>query len=172
MEIDRPYRDGLADPGFAGDGEGMDRGVEGTLHLVPEGALLEEQETERLSESGHYHCPKDSLTRRRRPKGLYGKEFEDSITRMEKFLPALLPISWTTACGFRNARSMISRLWIWEISATARWSSIPVRWKGKREAGSVFPGKSGHPHIDESVEEAVAGLWQFGIRTVPPAMNI
>ena len=141
--------------GLQGMGEGMDPAWQ-ELYTWYQKEPSWKQETERLLEAASYHCPKDSLTRKTAEK-LYGKEFQDSITRMEKF----------SSCAFAHFMDYGLRLqerqeYDFEALDLGNICHSALELYSKKVEGETggwlgVSREKRRAYIDESVEEAAAG---------------
>ena len=141
--------------GFQGLGEGMDPAWQ-ELYTWYRKDPAWKQELERILEAGAYQCPQDALTRKAAEE-LYGKEFQDSITRMEKF----------SSCSFAHFMAYGLRLkerqeYDFEALDLGNICHSALEFYSKkieREAGGWLgvSREKQRAYIDESVEEAAAG---------------
>lgn len=141
--------------GFQGAGEGMDLAWQ-ELYTWYRKDPAWKPKLERLVEAGSYHCPQDRLTRETAEK-LYGKEFQDSITRMEKF--SACSYAHFMAYGLKLRERQEYDFEALDLGNICHSALELYSKKMEEEAGGWLgvPREKQRVYIDESVEEAAAG---------------
>ncbi len=139
--------------GFHGAGEGMDAAWK-ELYTWYKKDERWQKKVESLLAAGYYRRPMDGLTQKAARK-LYGEDFEDSITRMEKFSACAFAHFLTYGLGLKERQQ-------YEFQAVDLGNvchSALERYSKKVEDGGwgwvEVPEEMRRQYVDESVDEAV-----------------
>lgn len=139
--------------GFQGTGDGMDSAWS-ELYTWYKKAPCWQEKVETLLQAGYYRMPSDSLTGQVARK-LYGEDFEDSISRMERFCSCAFSHFLSYGLGLRERQE-------YEFQAVDLGNVCHralERFAGKVEADggdwTQIIEKTRKRYIDESVEEAI-----------------